>query len=173
MVHSCNSLAIKAIKGANKHRNFLKSCTAFNEVTIPSVSSGSKRMNLYLETVEVIFSYLFSVVLLLSLSTSSFFIKDSFLWTLGCSSVWLAISYRWPYWFSNLLFKEFRRIWRLEVYFLVVSLPYDIIVLCLWSGLSVSSQTYFLVSNVCVSSLRLVHIWLCVRKEVKNARSRL
>lgn len=53
IVHSCNSLAIKAIKGANKHRNFLKSCIAFNEVTIPSVSSGSKRMTLYLETVEV------------------------------------------------------------------------------------------------------------------------
>ncbi|XP_010244471.1 PREDICTED: UPF0505 protein isoform X2 [Nelumbo nucifera] len=53
LVHSSNSLAIKAMKGTNKHVSFVKSCIAFSEVTIPSISAGIRQMNLYLETAEV------------------------------------------------------------------------------------------------------------------------
>jgi len=54
LVHLSNSLAVKAIKTMRKFVNFLKACIAFNEVTIPSISSNIRRMNLYLETAEVI-----------------------------------------------------------------------------------------------------------------------
>ncbi|KAF9608820.1 hypothetical protein IFM89_011858 [Coptis chinensis] len=53
LVHSSNNLAVKAIKDANGVVSFLKSCIAFNEVTIPSISATTTKMNLYLETVEV------------------------------------------------------------------------------------------------------------------------
>ncbi|KAF5203371.1 hypothetical protein FRX31_007042 [Thalictrum thalictroides] len=53
LVRSSNKLAMKAIKDANNPVDFVKSCIAFNEVTIPSISATAKRMNLYLETVEV------------------------------------------------------------------------------------------------------------------------
>ncbi|ONK81482.1 uncharacterized protein A4U43_C01F29600 [Asparagus officinalis] len=53
LVHICNNLAVKAIKTMKKITNFLKACIAFNEVTIPSISSSVRRMNLYLETTEV------------------------------------------------------------------------------------------------------------------------
>ncbi|WKA12503.1 hypothetical protein VitviT2T_029878 [Vitis vinifera] len=53
LVHSCNCLAIKAMKEAKKHISFVKSCIAFSEVTIPSISACPKQLNLYLETAEV------------------------------------------------------------------------------------------------------------------------
>ncbi|KAK9089725.1 hypothetical protein Scep_028807 [Stephania cephalantha] len=53
LVHSSNYLAVKAIKDANKFSGFVKSCIAFSEVTIPSVSANMMQMNLYIETAEV------------------------------------------------------------------------------------------------------------------------
>ncbi|XP_052207188.1 uncharacterized protein LOC127811403 [Diospyros lotus] len=53
LVLSSNCLAVKAIKDGQKHLNFVKSCIAFSEVTIPSVPSVVKQFNLYLETAEV------------------------------------------------------------------------------------------------------------------------
>ncbi|XP_022139513.1 UPF0505 protein C16orf62 homolog isoform X2 [Momordica charantia] len=53
LVHSSNGLAVKALKDANKHVNFVKSCIAFSEVTLPSISAQIKQFNLYLETAEV------------------------------------------------------------------------------------------------------------------------
>ncbi|XP_019058397.1 PREDICTED: UPF0505 protein [Tarenaya hassleriana] len=53
LVRSSNTLATKALKAGRKHYNFVKSCIAFSEVTIPSVSSPTKQLNLYLETAEV------------------------------------------------------------------------------------------------------------------------
>ncbi|KAJ6813205.1 UPF0505 protein [Iris pallida] len=53
LVHLSNSLAVKAVKSMTKCLNFLKACMAFNEVTIPSISSTARRMNLYIETAEV------------------------------------------------------------------------------------------------------------------------
>ncbi|XP_042519165.1 VPS35 endosomal protein sorting factor-like [Macadamia integrifolia] len=53
LVHSSNYLAVKAMKDAKKHISFLKSCIAFSEVTIPSISVIIRQMNLYLETAEV------------------------------------------------------------------------------------------------------------------------
>ncbi|XP_068666819.1 uncharacterized protein [Aristolochia californica] len=53
LVHSCNYLAVKAIRDAEKCVDFVKSCIAFNEVTIPSITTIIGRMNLYLETAEV------------------------------------------------------------------------------------------------------------------------
>ncbi|XP_043688479.1 VPS35 endosomal protein-sorting factor-like isoform X2 [Telopea speciosissima] len=53
LVHSSNYLAVKAMKDAKKHISFLKSCIAFSEVTIPSISIIIRQMNLYLETAEV------------------------------------------------------------------------------------------------------------------------
>jgi hypothetical protein len=55
LVRSSNTLAVKALKAGKKHINFVKSCLAFSEVTIPSISSPTKHLNLYLETAEVIF----------------------------------------------------------------------------------------------------------------------
>ncbi|KAJ4975936.1 hypothetical protein NE237_001042 [Protea cynaroides] len=53
LVHSSNYLAVKAMKDAKKHDSFLKSCIAFSEVTIPSISVTIRQMNLYLEAAEV------------------------------------------------------------------------------------------------------------------------
>ncbi|KAK7371999.1 hypothetical protein VNO80_05366 [Phaseolus coccineus] len=53
LVHSCNSLAIHALKCAKKH-TFFKSCVTFSEVTIPSVSAH-RQFDLFLETAEVAF----------------------------------------------------------------------------------------------------------------------
>nr|XP_011461060.1 PREDICTED: UPF0505 protein C16orf62 homolog isoform X2 [Fragaria vesca subsp. vesca] len=53
LVHSSNCLAIKALKDGNRHFSFIKSCIAFSEVTIPSISAQTKQLNLYLETAEV------------------------------------------------------------------------------------------------------------------------
>ncbi|XP_020868718.1 UPF0505 protein isoform X1 [Arabidopsis lyrata subsp. lyrata] len=53
LVRSSNTLAVKALKAGKKHTNFVKSCLAFSEVTIPSISSPTKHLNLYLETAEV------------------------------------------------------------------------------------------------------------------------
>ncbi|CAL9218434.1 unnamed protein product [Arabidopsis halleri] len=53
LVRSSNTLAVKALKAGKKHTNFVKSCLAFSEVTVPSISSPTKHLNLYLETAEV------------------------------------------------------------------------------------------------------------------------
>ena len=58
LVHCSNGLAVKALKDAKKHGNFVKSCIAFSEVTLPSISTHIKQFNLYLETAEVILSFL-------------------------------------------------------------------------------------------------------------------
>ncbi|XP_068312077.1 uncharacterized protein [Pyrus communis] len=52
LIHSSNCLAIKALKDA-KHLSFVKSCIAFSEVTLPSIASQIRQLNLYLETAEV------------------------------------------------------------------------------------------------------------------------
>lgn len=56
--HSSNYLAATTLKLAKEsHRrqviDFVKACISFNEATIPSISSLSKRLNLFLETAEV------------------------------------------------------------------------------------------------------------------------
>ncbi|CAH2036358.1 unnamed protein product [Thlaspi arvense] len=53
LVRSSNTLAVKALKSGKKHIHFVKSCLAFSEVTIPSISTPTKHLNLYLETAEV------------------------------------------------------------------------------------------------------------------------
>ncbi|XP_062077629.1 uncharacterized protein LOC133782367 isoform X3 [Humulus lupulus] len=53
LIHSSNCLAVKALKCGNKHLSFIKSCIAFCEVTLPSISSQTRQLNLYLETAEV------------------------------------------------------------------------------------------------------------------------
>ncbi|PRQ31929.1 putative vacuolar protein sorting-associated protein [Rosa chinensis] len=53
LVHSSNCLAIKALKDGSRHISFIKSCIAFSEVTLPSISAQTKQLNLYLETAEV------------------------------------------------------------------------------------------------------------------------
>ncbi|XVE50697.1 hypothetical protein DITRI_Ditri01bG0184100 [Diplodiscus trichospermus] len=53
LVHSGNCLATKALKDGKKHLSFVKSCIAFSEVTIPSISGHIKQLHLYLETAEV------------------------------------------------------------------------------------------------------------------------
>ncbi|MQL72084.1 hypothetical protein Taro_004424, partial [Colocasia esculenta] len=55
-IHSSNLLAMKAIKAVNEYQLFVKACIAFNEVTIPSISANSSRLNLYLETAEIALS---------------------------------------------------------------------------------------------------------------------
>ncbi|WCJ32961.1 VPS35 endosomal protein-sorting factor-like [Euphorbia peplus] len=55
LVHLSNYLATKALKDGNKRLTFVKSCVAFSEVTIPSISAQIKKLNLYLETAEVAF----------------------------------------------------------------------------------------------------------------------
>ncbi|EXB66322.1 hypothetical protein L484_008062 [Morus notabilis] len=53
LIHSSNFLAVKALKDGSKHHSFIKSCIAFGEVTLPSISSQISQLNLYLETAEV------------------------------------------------------------------------------------------------------------------------
>ncbi|XP_031284588.1 VPS35 endosomal protein sorting factor-like [Pistacia vera] len=53
LVHSSNCLVTKALKDGRKHLSFVKSCIAFSEVTIPSISTQIRQLNLYLETAEV------------------------------------------------------------------------------------------------------------------------
>ncbi|KAK8706019.1 hypothetical protein V6N13_049601 [Hibiscus sabdariffa] len=53
LVHSSNCLATKALKDGKNHNDFVKSCIAFSEVTIPSIPGHIKQLNLYLETAEV------------------------------------------------------------------------------------------------------------------------
>ncbi|KAL9441648.1 hypothetical protein AB3S75_020195 [Citrus x aurantiifolia] len=53
LVHSSNHLATKALKDGRKHLSFVKSCIAFSEVTIPSISDHLRHLNLYMETSEV------------------------------------------------------------------------------------------------------------------------
>lgn len=53
LIHSSNNLAVKSIKENVKFPSFFKSCVAFSEVTIPSISDNIGRMTLYLETAEV------------------------------------------------------------------------------------------------------------------------
>ncbi|XP_056844300.1 uncharacterized protein LOC108854015 [Raphanus sativus] len=53
LVRSSNTLAVKSLKAGKMHINFVKSCLAFSEVTIPSVTIPTKQLNLYLETAEV------------------------------------------------------------------------------------------------------------------------
>ncbi|KAJ9153808.1 hypothetical protein P3X46_027210 [Hevea brasiliensis] len=53
LVHSSNYLATKALKDRETNLSFVKSCVAFSEVTIPSISSQVRQLNLYLETTEV------------------------------------------------------------------------------------------------------------------------
>ncbi|XP_020524770.1 UPF0505 protein isoform X2 [Amborella trichopoda] len=53
IIHSSNYLAIKASSGRDELMDFCKACIAFNEVTIPSLSSNLKRVALLVETAEV------------------------------------------------------------------------------------------------------------------------
>ncbi|KAG6527331.1 hypothetical protein ZIOFF_009430 [Zingiber officinale] len=53
LVHSSNNLGIKFFRDKPKFLSFLKSCLAFNDVTLPSVSDRIRRMNLYLESAEI------------------------------------------------------------------------------------------------------------------------
>ncbi|KAH9803878.1 VPS35 endosomal protein sorting factor-like [Citrus sinensis] len=54
LVHSSNHLATKALKDGRKHLSFVKSCIAFSEVTIPSISDHIRQLNLYIETSEIV-----------------------------------------------------------------------------------------------------------------------
>lgn len=45
------------MKDGENHTSYVKSCIAFSEVTIPSVPSCVKQLNLYLETAEVMYSF--------------------------------------------------------------------------------------------------------------------
>ncbi|CAI0379368.1 unnamed protein product [Linum tenue] len=56
LVHSSNSLATEALKDDKKQSTLVKSCIAFSEVTIPSIPTQVRQLNLYLETTEVVFS---------------------------------------------------------------------------------------------------------------------
>jgi hypothetical protein len=58
LAHSSNYLAArtsKMAKGSHQMQvtDFVKACVSFNEVTIPSVKSILRRLNLFLETAEV------------------------------------------------------------------------------------------------------------------------
>ncbi|CAN4096802.1 unnamed protein product [Withania somnifera] len=53
IVHSSNLLVAKASRNDSSYVIFVKSCIACSEVTIPSIPSHLKQLNLYLETAEV------------------------------------------------------------------------------------------------------------------------
>lgn len=53
IVHSTNNLAVRAMRDVYCDLNFVKSCLAFNEVTIPSICPNLRQLSLYLETTEV------------------------------------------------------------------------------------------------------------------------
>ncbi|KAL0399202.1 UNVERIFIED_CONTAM: VPS35 endosomal protein sorting factor-like [Sesamum radiatum] len=53
LVHSSNKLAVRALRHGNNSISFVKSCLAFNEVTIPAIPSVIRQFKLYLETAEV------------------------------------------------------------------------------------------------------------------------
>ncbi|XP_059277296.1 uncharacterized protein LOC132031375 [Lycium ferocissimum] len=53
IVHSSNLLVVKATRNDISDVIFVKSCIACSEVTIPSIPSHMKQLNLYLETAEV------------------------------------------------------------------------------------------------------------------------
>ncbi|XP_047979803.1 VPS35 endosomal protein sorting factor-like isoform X2 [Salvia hispanica] len=53
LVHSSNNLAIRAMRNGNSSISFVKSCLAFNEVTIPAIPANLRQLNLYIETAEV------------------------------------------------------------------------------------------------------------------------
>ncbi|KAM3320471.1 VPS35 endosomal protein-sorting factor-like isoform X2 [Capsicum chacoense] len=53
IVHSSNLLVVKAMRSGSNYVTFVKSCIACSEVTIPSIPSHLKQLNLYLETAEV------------------------------------------------------------------------------------------------------------------------
>ncbi|XP_042006447.1 VPS35 endosomal protein sorting factor-like isoform X2 [Salvia splendens] len=53
LVHSSNNLAIRAMRDENSSISFVKSCLAFNEVTIPAIPANLRQLNLYIETAEV------------------------------------------------------------------------------------------------------------------------
>ncbi|XP_055801098.1 uncharacterized protein LOC129870364 isoform X2 [Solanum dulcamara] len=53
IVHSSNLLVVKATRNDIIDVIFVKSCIACSEVTIPSIPSHMKQLNLYLETAEV------------------------------------------------------------------------------------------------------------------------
>ncbi|KAL1556274.1 VPS35 endosomal protein sorting factor-like isoform X4 [Salvia divinorum] len=53
LVHSSNNLAVKAMRNGNSSMSFVKSCLAFNEVTIPAIPANLRQLNLYIETAEV------------------------------------------------------------------------------------------------------------------------
>ncbi|PHT86614.1 hypothetical protein T459_08720 [Capsicum annuum] len=53
IVHSSNLLVVKATRSGSNYVTFVKSCIACSEVTIPSIPSHLKQLNLYLETAEV------------------------------------------------------------------------------------------------------------------------
>ncbi|KAH6822817.1 hypothetical protein C2S53_017113 [Perilla frutescens var. hirtella] len=53
LVHSSNNLAVRAMRDGNSGISFVKSCLAFNEVTIPAIPINLRQLNLYIETAEV------------------------------------------------------------------------------------------------------------------------
>lgn len=53
LVHSSNNLAVKAMRDGNSSISFVKSCLAFNEVTVPAIPTSLRQLNLYIETAEV------------------------------------------------------------------------------------------------------------------------
>ncbi|KAL3851190.1 hypothetical protein ACJIZ3_013072 [Penstemon smallii] len=53
LVHFSNNLAVRAMRNGSNNISFIKSCLAFSEVTIPSIPTNLRQLNLYLETAEV------------------------------------------------------------------------------------------------------------------------
>lgn len=53
LVHSSNNLAVRAMRDGQSSISFVKSCLAFNEVTIPAIPTNFRQLNLYIETAEV------------------------------------------------------------------------------------------------------------------------
>lgn len=54
------------MRDGNSSTSFVKSCLAFNEVTIPAIPTNSRQLNLYIETAEVqlLFGYNFTIIFL-------------------------------------------------------------------------------------------------------------